>query len=482
MNPLSRRCLLAAAVASSLASPALAVRLDDDGLGQALIHPYYTTRIVQGAQFNTYLSVVNHTDTVKALRVNFREARNGRVMLAVNAFLAPYDVWTVALVPNDEQAGAATRLLTADESCTDPPLPFTPSVLFSNAAYTGANSDGLGDGLDRTREGYVEMIEMATLTGASAAAATMSLSGVPTNCAALRGASVLTAAAPTGGIAGTLTLINVNDGLDFTLGAEALAELSRQPYYRPVTDPYPGFNAAEITPVSVVGVGSKVYRAAWSSGTQAVSAVLARREGMGEFVLDGATLSRTDMVVTLPLRPYAPSSDGVAFTLDYRDREGRGQSAIPCEGPFAPTCSAQWDRVASVITFDGGLPHTQDDVGVLSASTGPLITTSGGGFNQPPMTTRTTRIRLGEDPVANGSFSWRVGPAGNTVTSLPTSQVIDTVTGLVTTGSQTYVGLPAVGFTLRTFRNGNLACGTATCQGNYGGSFPLKFRRDIATP
>jgi len=44
-----------------------------------------------------------------------------------------------------------------------------------------------------------------------------------------------------------------------------------------------------------------------------------------------------------------------------------------------------------------------------------------------------------------------------------------------------YFGLPVVGFMVRTFRNGNLACGSATCQGNYGGAFPHKYTR-IAYP
>ena len=53
-----------------------AVSLNPDGLGQALIYPYYTVRSVEGGNaLNTYVSVVNHTSDAKAVRVRGREGR-----------------------------------------------------------------------------------------------------------------------------------------------------------------------------------------------------------------------------------------------------------------------------------------------------------------------------------------------------------------------------------------------------------------------
>jgi hypothetical protein len=52
-------------------------------------------------------------------------------------------------------------------------------------------------------------------------------------------------------------------------------------------------------------------------------------------------------------------------------------------------------------------------------------------------------------------------------------------TGEVVTGAHTFRGLPIVGFAVRIFRNGTLRCDAGTCQGNYGGAFPLKYRRNI---
>ena len=60
MRSLPRRTLLAAALAACLSPDAHAVRLDPDGVGQALIFPYYTARSSGPNPLNTYVSIVNH--------------------------------------------------------------------------------------------------------------------------------------------------------------------------------------------------------------------------------------------------------------------------------------------------------------------------------------------------------------------------------------------------------------------------------------
>src|SRR5205085_573835 len=126
--------------------------------------------------------------------------------------------------------------------------------------------DGFGDTLDRTREGYVEMIEMATLTNESRADVTHNSAGVPADCAAIRAANSPAVARPTGGLSGTLTLINVASGMDFTVNAEALADLGTRPFFRAAVDPYPDFAAVEIDAVSVVIANGKAYRSTWNRG------------------------------------------------------------------------------------------------------------------------------------------------------------------------------------------------------------------------
>ena len=473
-------------LAAFLPSTAPAASLNPDGLGQALIYPYYTVRSAAGNAFNTYLSVVNHASDAKAVRVRVREGRAAKEVASFNLYLSPNDVWTGAVAPTTDGA----RILTTDRSCTDPV--FTAgsgfsSLDFRSDQFTGAQTDGFGDTLDRTREGYVEVIEMATLTGASAIAVTHNSAGVPTNCAAIRTDAPLVAA-PTGGLSGTLTLINVNNGQDFTVNAEALADLSRLPFFRPPSDPYPDFAASEIDPVSVVVANGQLYRSTWSRPVDAVSAVLMRHQWLGEYVLDDATASRTDVVATLPTRHHHANSTqfsppftaaatwsgscgtssfqtGERMSAAYFNRNEMGAS-VQCDnfGLCSPRlCAAA--AVASV--FSPPRPPTDTNrTWVLGSETRGLIE---GGL---------LRVTSG---FQNGWLALVPAAVGNVLTSLVNSTRTDMATGQVATGAHSYRGLPVVGFGLRTFANGTLSCGAAACQGNYGGAFPFKYRREITT-
>lgn len=138
---------MAAALGSVFATTTSAVTLGLDGLGQALIFPYYTVRSSEGGDaFNTYISIVSTTTIAKAVRVRFREGRAARPVLDFNLYLAPNDVWTAALVPVEDATGG-TRLLTRDRSCTDPPFPTADgvgSIDFTASSYSANRADGFG--------------------------------------------------------------------------------------------------------------------------------------------------------------------------------------------------------------------------------------------------------------------------------------------------------------------------------------------------
>jgi hypothetical protein len=86
---------------------AQAVHINQDGLGQALVYPYYTVRQTEGGNaYVTGLSVVNTTASAKAVKVRFLEGKNSREVLDFNLFLSQYDVWTAAVV----QAGTGAEL------------------------------------------------------------------------------------------------------------------------------------------------------------------------------------------------------------------------------------------------------------------------------------------------------------------------------------------------------------------------------------
>jgi hypothetical protein len=491
MKPLAPGTALRAALVAAFAVPAVshAVTLSPDGIGQALIYPYYTVQSDNGNSWNTLVTVVNHSRDVKALRVRFREGRNARPVASLNLFLSPNDVWTGALIPADQTAASPAILVSFDISCTSPQIPAVSGnsgIAFNNTFYAGSFADGFGEGLDRTREGFVEIIEMATLTGASAAAVTHNSNGFPANCAVVQSGLALDVAAPTGGLSGTLALIAVNNGLDFNSNAEALAGLATRAFYRAVTDPYPDFNAVEVDPVSTVIANGKVYRSVWTRPVDAVSAVLMRTEATAEYILDSNTRSRTDHVVTLPTRSFymqgntfsapfeAPPAGTVSeqFTATVTDRNA-SRIEFACFTTIAPPppCRHEWPWAATVLAID----NFPDFSGGLRARS---ILGSRNGW-----TTDGFASFLIPTGFPNGAITYRVAPTSFTLYRILISQEassrLDMATGQVLSGAHTFRGLPLIVSTFRTFENGTLTCSAGACQGNYGGSFPAAYQRSV---
>ncbi len=327
MNTFKHKSLYAAIAglgALGATGVAQAVSVNHDGLGQALIYPYYTVRsvnpdpVITGAPdfaYNSLLSVVNSTASAKAVKVRFLEGRNSREVLDFNLYLSAKDVWTAAIIPTTD--GAA--IFTDDKSCTNPRVSSSSLIPtpFVNFGYTGSNDDKAGTTLDRTREGYVEIIEMGNVIGPTAVAVTH-VSGVPP---AWPACSLPTASADTiagtGGLFGSMTLINVLRGEDFGIDPVALDGFSSTALWFPPGDINP--NLANVNPkTSVVVAGSNVFITDWSASTNTVdpvSAVLMHNNVYNEFVLAKETNSGTDWVVNFPTKNYYYSSAGVVQKL-----------------------------------------------------------------------------------------------------------------------------------------------------------------------
>jgi hypothetical protein len=116
MNTFSKKSLhvaLAGLSTLGLAGAAEAVMINPNGLGQVLVYPYYTVRNgynvagVSAAPFNTLLSIVNTTNSTKAVKVRFREGKASAEVLDFNVFLSPYDMWTAAVTPGVGVSGTA---------------------------------------------------------------------------------------------------------------------------------------------------------------------------------------------------------------------------------------------------------------------------------------------------------------------------------------------------------------------------------------
>jgi hypothetical protein len=479
MNTFKRKSLYAALAGVSalgVTGAAQAVNLNPDGLGQVLIYPYYTTRADAGGNaYTSLLSVVNTTSSAKAVKVRFLEGKNSREVLDFNLFLSKHDVWTAAILPSST-GGALVGTL--DKSCTLPPIP-AGGQNFVNFAYTGGNSDKGGTSLDRTKEGYVEIIEMATFTTSSTTSQIVThVGGVPGQngyvCDDLTDAQAASdATSVQGGIFGGMTLINVNAGTDFTEDAVALDNYVQfgGNIYNPAGSIQPDLQQA-FPPVSQVLANSSVYTSSWTFGTaDPVSAVLMHSNVMNEFVLDAGTKSGTDWVVTFPTKRYyvnvgtgnAPKlfqrnfnqTDGSCddVSLNIYDREERTTSTPVGFSPPPPTQTNSICWEANVVTFNNS--NVLGSVNVANI----------------PTTFQNGWLNMGF-PTAIAGASATVHELINTTNTLITDIGSSTSSGQTVT----YIGLPVVGFAVQTFSNGTLSVGGVNVLSNYGGNFVHKYQ------
>jgi hypothetical protein len=180
MNAFTKKTLFAAIAGASVlgvSGAAQAVAVSANGMGEVLVYPYYTVKgSIAGVPYNTLLSIVNSTDSTKAVKIRFREGKASQEVLDFNIFLSPYDVWTGYLEPSAASGG--TVLKTTDTTCTLPAIP-AGGVEFRNFDYKGDAAKD--DSLTRLQEGYFEVFEMATyLTGSTVAtSAKHGSNGVP---------------------------------------------------------------------------------------------------------------------------------------------------------------------------------------------------------------------------------------------------------------------------------------------------------------
>jgi hypothetical protein len=210
---------------------------------------------------------------------------------------------------------------------------------------------------------------------------------------------------------------------------------------------------------------------------------------INEYVLDNTTQSLTDWVITQPVKrlfvnsttaaqPYTNvlTASGACETigLTFFNREERGAAASGVDFSPFPAAGAPnslcWE--STVISFRNG-----------AAFLPPATSSSVLGSANLTNVSITSTFQNGWAAVTFGPSNAATAGMG----ALASSQLVATTTGAggtfgaITAGVQTYFGLPVTGFMVRTFRNGNLTCGTATCQGNYGSVFEHSYRT-LITP
>ncbi|WP_428140431.1 cell surface protein [Delftia acidovorans] len=147
----------------------------EGGTGHNLVVPYFNA---QNGNMTVLHLVNTDTDNGKAVKVRFRGAANSDDLLDFQVLLSPQDVWTASVSQGPD---GRLQLTTFDNTCTLPALRSRPVALdesFSDVpARTGAGTAGYFNSTtgrlnpklsaeaaaNGTREGYVEIFNMADI-------------------------------------------------------------------------------------------------------------------------------------------------------------------------------------------------------------------------------------------------------------------------------------------------------------------------------
>ena len=218
------------------ATNANAFELSNGGVGHNLIVPYFTAQ-----DGNMTVLHLTNTDVKngKAVKVRFRGAANSDDILDFQVLLSPGDVWTGAVTAG---ADGVAQLTTADGTCTVPKLTKGVAQSFDTRRLQGSLS--AADKAAGTREGYVEIFNMADIPDLAVYGAPAGKSALFTAIKHVGGVAPCTASAidtavlntahteataaaagfatPTTGLMGGWYIINVAKTTTFSGGATAL--------------------------------------------------------------------------------------------------------------------------------------------------------------------------------------------------------------------------------------------------------------------
>ena len=372
----------AAALGAASSAPAIAyfgegesgdtgtrVSVQPNGIGQALIMPYFNAQGGTVTAFNITNFSYGSYGSGKAVRVHVRGAANGDRLLSFTVFLAPGSVWTAEITRG---ANGLPRIKGSNNACT---------FIKDGGMYGGLDTSFVTTELapyisdaakaKHAGEGYIEIINMADITGAA-------LDDLKNgNCAALNNnlmnttepvnkATAIAAglASPSGTLMGNWYIINQTNWSAFS-GAMTAIDVDGRSYIRfaPNYDDiggsasgwaaqFAGCNWSPCVPtVNSKGLSADVLGVTdWSQvpdlstplipafGTpqkqvEAIAKQMERSETVNDYVSEpnGSVPMLTDWVMSHPLRRFAGAVDyGSAASAAQVKRDS--SRAIPAYG------------------------------------------------------------------------------------------------------------------------------------------------------
>lgn len=431
--------LFAVALNLSLVATVGAVKLSTSGNGEVIIVPYYT---VQGGNL-TLLSITNISADVKAVKVRFLEAQNGKRVQSFNLYLPPKDVWTGAI----RAIGEGASVVTNDSSCSEPMisrsgLPFFP----------GAYADDSGDGgLGRTREGYIEIIEMGVVTNQRIIdAVTFNQdTGQPADCGMVESYwaeggiwdldPAIGVIGLTGGLRAEANIINVNDGVEYSQILTVFEDfndssdsLHSGPFFV-----FPSLDSAS-------PAATEDPNATWAKPEDAISGLLMSETLAAVYTVNPAVNATTEWSVTFPTKRFYTGTNGdkKPFT-----------SSFGANGACETVAVRYWNRETAT-------PATSTPLDLCYAANIVRVIGTGGASNIFQSEWSGVDLELAS---VNYPSGWAAMDFANLAAGAEIPPAVDDYVDHIMKSSNgsIYAGLPAVGFSASRLGNKHVGEGAA---------------------
>ncbi|MCF6301160.1 MAG: hypothetical protein L3J52_08600, partial [Proteobacteria bacterium] len=362
------------AVLLTVSTNSQAVNVSQNDTGQVIILPYYSVN----NNLLTLSSVVNNTDSYKAIKINFREGQNGLSVYSFNLYLAPHDIWAFGLRSVSSDAAGhegenTARIAFSDNSCA-PFLQSRQQFLPDLIALDSGSKD-----MQRSTEGFIEIFEMGEINPSSDFAESIEIiDGVPRNCQQITenwqdaGAWQLNPddklLPPAGGLQATASILNVGEGTAFTFKGLVLDNFYPEDtiwHTAPDNHQSPSMNDAMLA--SLLINDGEIIQSQWENGFEAVSALIMNNEVINDFAMNVSINAKTEWVLTFPTKHYYVNGDEVLepfqnlynpqagsceiFTPTVWDRESHQDVFIDLGDPPGPNTIRQFCWSSNVVVF-----------------------------------------------------------------------------------------------------------------------------------
>ena len=480
------------------ASAQLAV--NESGTGHMLLVPYYTAQNGNMSVFH----VVN-TDTVngKALKVRFRGASNSDDVLDFQVFMSPGDVWTAAVTQGSD---GVANLVTADGTCTLPAIAKGVAVPFVQDRLPSAMT--AADKANNTREGYVEIFNMADIDSRKLAGYGGVGNTIPVNaplytaikhvngtapCTDAVLQSTLTTEAstvgllpPSDGLTGSWYIINVPQTTTFAGAANAIVATgtTNNVFSAQSTGSATLFTADPLFKSGVLAAQkydvpdlSTPYVTASSQANAdaqaaALTTALAHTQVINQYANDASITAKTDWVFSMPTRRYSIAANYKATIGSGYATAGAGVLTLPAGTTDDKAYRVINDQVAGSYFITPG-NTTVNAIGQICASS------IGATFYDREETSKTSGAVFSPGTVSQTPLCGEVSvlsfaDAGASV--LGASVARSNVTGAYTNGwgrISFSAGVPVLGASFIKLTNPSASAGVS---GNYGITWPHAYK------